>query len=197
MKKYAFTFEDGSPSYTAAPSVDDMYVEGQTYGGLTCREIPLDATDQEVLSVWYWGDGWKLRPPRPAQYSVWAEGVWIDPRPLSDLQAAKWAQIKRDRDEAEFAPFTYNAMEFDGDLNAQRRLGSYISVSKSALAAGDPFSAEFILADNTVVTLSAQDFVGIELAKVQAVAAAFAHATALRLQIEAATTVAEVDAVTW
>lgn len=151
------------------------------------------------LSHYREADAWVAIPTQPSRHHVfdWVTKEWTDARTLQDLQATKWAEIKRHRDDAEFAPFTYNAMEFDGDLNAQRRLGSYISVSKSALAAGDPFSAEFILADNTVVTLSAQDFVGIELAKVQAVAAAFAHATALRSQIEAATTVAEVDAVTW
>ena len=66
---------------------------------------------------------------------------------------------------------------------------------KAAIAAGQPFSADFALADNTLVTLTAQDFVGIEMAKVQAVAEAFAHASALRLQIEAATSAAELDAV--
>ena len=138
-------------------------------------------------------------PARPGNHHTfdYTAKQWIDPRTLSDLRAAKWAEIKARRDTAEFAVFTYNAMEFDGDLDAQRRLMAYISVSKSALAAGQPFTAEFTLANNSLVTLSAEDFIGIELAKVQAVAAAFAHAAALRLQIEAATTAAELDALAW
>ena len=122
---------------------------------------------------------------------------WEDPRTLEDLQALKWAEIKQARTQAEFGPFIYNGMEFDGDLDAQRRLASYISVSKSAIASGVPFQAEFILADDSVVTLTAQDFVGIEMAKVQQVAAAFAHAVQLRAQIDAATTKEEVEAVVW
>lgn len=119
------------------------------------------------------------------------------PLPLPDLKAAKWAEIKAARNTAELGPFTYNAQVFDGDLNAQRRLAAYISVSKSALAAGQAFAAEFTLANNTLVTLSAQDFVGIELAKVQAVATAFARATALRGQIEAAETSEQVALIGW
>ena len=139
------------------------------------------------------------QPARPSAHHTfdWTGKAWIDPRTLQDLKDAKWADIKRARDAAELGPFTYDAMEFDGDLNAQRRLAAYISVSKSALAAGQDFSAEFTLADNTQGTLSALDFVGSELAKVQAVAATFAHASALRAQSEAAQTPAELDAIHW
>lgn len=139
------------------------------------------------------------KPPQPSKHHTfnWQTKQWQDPRTLQDLQTAQWATIKQARDAAELGPFSCNGMRFDGDLNAQRRLAAYISVSKSAIAAGQPFSAEFTLADNTLVMLSAQDFVGIELAKVQSVAAAFAHATALRAQIEAASTAAQVAAVVW
>jgi hypothetical protein len=135
--------------------------------------------------------------PSPHHLFDWASLQWLDPRTLQDLKDARWLAIKQLRTAAEFATFTYNAMEFDGDLNGQRRLGAYISVSKSALAAGTPFSAEFILADNALVTLTAQDFVAIEMVKVAAVAEAFAHAAALRAQIEAAETPEAVAAVGW
>lgn len=130
MKKYAFTSEDGSPSYTAAPSVDDMYVEGQTYGGLICREIPLDATDQEVLSVWYWGGEWRLRPPRPDQYSVWVEGVWIDPRPLTDLQVIAHTAIVhwRNAQEANGLLFDHAGRTWDGGLIVRQRLQPVLSL---------------------------------------------------------------------
>lgn len=138
-------------------------------------------------------------PECPTQHHIfdYTTKQWIDLRTLDDHKSAKWKEIKRQRDVAEFATFTYNNMEFDGDLDAQRRLTAYISVSKSSIAAGQPFEAEFTLANNTNVTLTAQDFVGIELAKVQAVAATFNHASALRAQIDAATTVQEVEAITW
>ena len=148
----------------------------------------------------YWdGEVFILKPPPPSAHHIfdYTTKQWVDPRTLDDHKSAKWKEIKRQRDVAEFATFTYNNMEFDGDLDAQRRLAAYISVSKSSIAAGQPFEAEFTLANNTTVTLTAQDFVGIELAKVQAVAATFNHASALRAQIDAATTVQEVEAITW
>ncbi len=148
----------------------------------------------------YWdGEVFILKPPPPSAHHIFDYNTkqWVDPRTLDDHKSAKWKEIKRQRDVAEFATFTYNNMEFDGDLDAQRRLTAYISVSKSSIAAGQPFEAEFTLANNTNVTLTAQDFVGIELAKVQSVAAAFNHASALRAQIDAATTVQEVEDITW
>ena len=158
----------------------------------------LDTAPPDIDHYWS-GVGWVAIPtsPSPEHIFDYTTKQWVDPRTLDDHKSAKWKEIKRQRDVAEFATFTYNNMEFDGDLDAQRRLTAYISVSKSSIAAGQPFEAEFTLANNTNVTLTAQDFVGIELAKVQAVAATFNHASALRDQIDAATTVQEVEAITW
>lgn len=116
---------------------------------------------------------------------------------MSAERAEAWRRIKAARTEVEFGPFLWGGMEFDGDADAQRRLAGYISVSKSAIAAGQPFSAEFTLRDNTIVTLSAEDFVAIELAKVQQVAAAFSHASQLRAQINAAQTFDDLEAIQW
>lgn len=122
---------------------------------------------------------------------------WVDQRDLAFYKTEQWAKIKKDRDAVEFGSFIYNGMEFDGDLDAQRRLTSYISVSKTAIAQGTPFSADFILQDNTVVSLTAEDFVNIELAKVQSVAAAFAKGVVLRDLIESATNKDQVLAINW
>jgi len=136
--------------------------------------------------------------PKPSEHHVFDYTLkqWLDPRTLQDLRDAKWVDIKRGRDAAEFANFTYDGMEFNGDIDAWRRLGSYISVSKSALAASQPFSAQFTLANNAEVTMTALDFVNIEMAKVQAVAAAFTHGVTLRAAIETASA-AELDAISW
>lgn len=173
-------------------TIDEGDLSGNMLEGETC--IP------GVYSLHYVHEGLVLPlPTQPSPHHTfdYTTKQWVDPRTLSDLKAAKWAEIKGCRDTAEFATFTYSGMVFDCDLDAQRRLTAYISISKSAIAAGQPFAVEFILANNQVVTLTAQNFVGIELAKVQAVAAAFEHAAALRKQIEAATTAAELDALVW
>lgn len=141
----------------------------------------------------------KGKPSQPSDNYVFDYVLkeWVDPRSFADMQALKWEDIKKFRDAAEFGPFQYNGMEFDGDVDAQRRLSGYISISKGAIAAEQPFSAVFTLANNTEVLLTAQDFVGIEIAKVSSVAAAFSKAADLRKQIEAAGTLAELNAINW
>ena len=189
--KYAIYKEDPGPILRIVSNYNWQVRDGEHYLGFT---ETLDDSTHYVKS----GNLIKY-PPRPSKYHIfdYTTKQWVDPRTLDDHKSARWKEIKRQRDVAEFATFTYNNMEFDGDLDAQRRLTAYISVSKSSIAAGQPFEAEFTLANNTNVTLTAQDFVGIELAKVQAVAATFNHASALRDQIDAATTVQGVESITW
>jgi hypothetical protein len=66
-----------------------------------------------------------------------------------------------------------------------------------AQAGGQPFSIDWTLADNTVRTLSGADMIAVGQALGQHVAACHIKARALREQINAATTVAEVEAVVW
>lgn len=141
----------------------------------------------------------KLIPTKPGAFHAFDYGskAWVDPRTLDDLKTAKWEAIKRQRAAVEFGKFTYNGMEFDGDVNAQRRLMNLISVSKSALQAGTAFSTEFILADNSVVMLTAADFVAIEMVKIEQVAAAFAKAATLRAQIDSAGSAEEIQSLSW
>lgn len=120
---------------------------------------------------------------------------WEDPRTLPDFKLEKQAHLKKQRDATEFSPFTYNGMTFDGDLDAQRRISVLVSVSKTALATGNNFTKEFTLADNTVVQLTAEDFIGIEMAKVWQVDAAFQEYRLKMAAIEAATTLEELDAI--
>lgn len=127
-------------------------------------------------------------------------GDWSPFFPIESFDKARsaaWARIKLARDMAEFGTFTYNGMVFDGDVNAQRRLAGYISVAKTKLGAGEPYERMFKLANNSLVTLTAQDFVNIETAKVDQIAGAFAHAEVLRAQINSATTQEQLEAIQW
>jgi hypothetical protein len=134
-------------------------------------------------------------PPQPAEYYIFdaAAECWVDSRSLEQAKAARWAAIKLQRTVEEFAPFEYNGMIFDGDIDAQRRLSHYISVAKS----NPQLQAAFTLANNSEVMLSAADFIAIEAAKVAQVAAVFAKGVQLRNQIESATDLASVDAIVW
>ena len=194
MSEFASTFQ-----FTLVDQYGKIMQMGRAMELPDPGELTLLEENAPSIDHYYANGQWLTKPEKPSEKYIWdwPTQQWVDPRTLDDHKSAKWKEIKRQRDVAEFTTFTYNNMEFDGDLDAQRRLTAYISVSKSSIAAGQPFEAEFTLANNTNVTLTAQDFVGIELAKVQAVAAAFNHASALRAQIDAATTVQEVESITW
>lgn len=138
---------------------------------------------------------WVEQPPQPSPHHTfdYTTKQWVDPRTLSDLQAAKWAQIKRDRDEAEFGGFTWDGSPFDSDAISQSRIQG--AVQLAAMAPG--FTIDWTLANNSVRNLSTADLANVGAALGMHVAAQHAKARLLRSQIEAATTVAEVDAVTW
>lgn len=115
---------------------------------------------------------------------------------FESVKREKTISLKQQRDSAEFGHFTYNGMVFDGDVDAQRRLSGVVSAAKSAIAAGQTFTKEFTLADNSVVQLTAEDFVGIEMAKIWQVDVAFQEYRLKKAAIEAATTLEELEAVT-
>lgn len=135
--------------------------------------------------------------PGPEHMFDYAKRAWVDTRSLAWYKARQWETIKSQRDAIEFGTFSYLGRVFDGDRDAQRRLTYCVSVSKQALALGGKFTTTFVLADNSTVELTAVDFIAIESAKGSQVLAAFAVAIPLRKRIEAATTVAEVEAVVW
>ena len=143
----------------------------------------------------YW-DGQAVRPvpERPSTGYIWQWSpvfAWVPD--LTASRASAWSVVKRERDKREFAPFTYNGMTFDGDLDAQRRLSGLVSAAKSAIAAGHTFTKDFTLADNTVVQLTAEDFIGIEMAKLWQIDAAFQEYREKKARIDSATTLEDLE----
>jgi len=94
---------------------------------------------------------------------------------------------------AEFGGFTWDGSPFDSDAISQSRIQG--AVQLAATAPG--FTIDWTLANNSVRNLSAADLANVGAALGMHVATQHAKARTLRSQIEAATTVAEVDAVTW
>ena len=134
-------------------------------------------------------------PARPGNHHTfdYTAKQWIDPRTLSDLQVAKWEQIKRARANAEFGGFTWDGSPFDSDAISQSRIQG--AVQLAAMAPG--FTIDWTLANNSVRNLSAADLAAVGVALGLHVGTQHDKARVLRAQIEAATTADEVDAVTW
>lgn len=138
---------------------------------------------------------WETKPTQPDSAHVfdYTTKQWYDPRTLNDIKLAKWAIIKQARSSAEFGGFTWDGSPFDSDAISQSRIQG--AVQLAAMAPG--FTIDWTLANNSVRNLSTADLANVGAALGMHVAAQHAKARLLRSQIEAATTVAEVDAVTW
>lgn len=116
---------------------------------------------------------------------------------VSAAGARKWAFIKSQRSALEFGGFTWDGSAFDSDPQAQARIQGGVQLATIAAAQSQPFSIDWTLADNTVRTLSGADMIAVGMTLAAHVQTVHAIARALRLQIEAATTLAEVEAVVW
>ena len=134
-------------------------------------------------------------PEKPAgHYSFdYSKKAWVDPRTLDDIKLAKWEIIKQARSSAEFGGFTWDGSPFDSDAISQSRIQGALQLA--AMVPG--FTVDWTLANNSARNLNAADLANVGAALGMHVAAQHAKARLLRSQIEAATTVAEVDAVTW
>lgn len=117
--------------------------------------------------------------------------------PDSGSKELKWAQIKQARAKEEYAGFTWNSTIFDSDVISQNRITGAVMLAQMAIAGGQPYSIEWTLKDNTVRTLTAQDMLAVGTALGAHVQTQFSKGQALRAQIEAATTQAEVEAISW
>ncbi len=136
-------------------------------------------------------------PPRPGDgyYWNWSAKAWdFD---LTAARAAAWARIKAARDSALNGPFTWSGHVFDGDTVSQQRIHGAVQIATLALQAGQAYSVDWTLADNTTVTLSAADMIAVWQAMGAQYQANFAKGQALRLQIDSATTQAALDAIVW
>jgi len=113
-----------------------------------------------------------------------------------DLNIAKdnkWAEIKAAREAQEFGSFTWNTYAFQCDEVSQRRIQGAVQLA----VLDESFSIDWTLMDNSVVTLSAQDMISVGMALSIHVNGGHVKSRALRDQIDAATSEAEIDGINW
>ena len=135
----------------------------------------------------------KGRQPSPYHIFNYTTKQWQDPRTLADLKAAQWTQIKQARSAAEYAGFTWDGSTFDSDAISQNRITGAVALAQMSAS----FSIGWVLANNTVRTLSQSDMLQVGAALGAHVAAIFAKGVLLRAAIEAATSREAVEAIVW
>lgn len=117
---------------------------------------------------------------------------------LEAAQAAKWEEIKRRRRAEELSPITCQGYVYDADEDSQSKLAGAVQIAAISMGAGQPFSIEWTLSDNTAVTLDAAGMLAVGLALGARTSALYAYARTLRTQIFTQSySLADVAAVAW
>jgi len=116
---------------------------------------------------------------------------------LDDLKASKRAAVNQERNERETQGFEYNGKLFDSDQRSADRIQVAAIAAQTSILAGQPFSIDWMAADNTSMTLDAMGV--LAMVSAFAVYGATLHGTAkvLKAQIEAAETAEELEAIVW
>jgi hypothetical protein len=136
-----------------------------------------------------------LIPVKPSENHTfnYTTKQWEDPRTLQDIKDAQWALIKQSRTLAEYSGFTWDGSTFDSDAISQNRITGAVTLAQLSPS----FTIDWTLRNNTVRTLGQTDMLQVGAALGVHVQTQFTKGQALRAQIYAATTVAEVEAVVW
>lgn len=174
MKHYAFCRSDGVVQFTSQLQ-DDVTPEAPAGLTLVPIEGPLIGGPHRVVNG----------APEP----------FTEEPSLDDIKAAKKADIEREREARNQLPIVFNGALFDADATAQRNVGAWQTQLANGKTLPDgfrwrdyaneyhPADAAFVNGLGEAITLR-----GTEL---------YQQMWALKAQVDAATTAAEVEAVVW
>lgn len=140
-------------------------------------------------------DGELVRAPQqPSPFHVFDKQSfsWVLNIDLAKQQAR--AKINAARDAEELAGFTAYGKTFDSDKTSQQRI---MIAANTAQVVGSSFTIDWTCADNSVITLDYAQMLGLPVIMAQAGNALHQKARTLKAQIDAATTLEEINAVVW
>lgn len=116
---------------------------------------------------------------------------------LEKAKARQWSIIKINRDRREFGGFNWNGKYFDSDSQAQSRIQGGVQLALMAQQVNQPFSINWTLQDNSVIPLNASDMISVGQALATHIQDLHEISRGLREQINAATTVEQVNSIGW
>lgn len=125
--------------------------------------------------------------------NVYPKPAPTDAELLADAKPAKIAELKAERDSKEVEPITYNGNRYDYDDKARERINAAIIALD---VQGADASIDWTTADNQDVKVTADDLRCVIAAVAQRSNALHVAYRAAKDKVEAATTVAEVEAIT-
>lgn len=147
-----------------------------------------------------YGDGVPTVVPRipdnaPVGYEwSWTElGGWELRETLAGARARCWAVLRDERDRREVAPVEVDGMRFQVDERSLSR----ISRSLQTAALSPRWSSDWTLADNRVESVSVLVLTRVLAAVAERGDTLHEQSRAVRARVNAAATIAEVEAITW
>jgi len=132
-------------------------------------------------------------PEKPSEAHVFNFTSYAWELDLTEAKSLAWKRIKRDRNAEEFSTFEWNSHTFQCDERSQSRIVS--AVQRAQL--DSTLTMVWTLDDNSTVSLNATELKQVGQALSSHIDACHVKARSKRLQINAATTEAEIDAITW
>lgn len=114
---------------------------------------------------------------------------------FATAKEGKSQQVNRLRDEKEASGFPYLGKTFDSDERSASRIFGAVQAAQAAVAAGQPFVIDWTVQDNSVLTLDAQETIGMSVAMAQYANGLHQHARALKSQVDGATNTSELEAI--
>jgi len=157
--------------------------------------IDVTSYDYEISGETHYVSNGAIQPKgnKPAEgYEFnYSSGAWeLD---LALARSVKWGAIKAARDAQEFSQFNWGGYTFQCDEVSQRRIQGAVQLA----AIDDTMTLDWTLADNSVQTFTASEYVQIGQALAIHVGQCHERGRILRQEIESATTEAELEAIVW
>jgi hypothetical protein len=162
--------------------------------------VPVDVMQTDEIMGYYVLDGQLvLRPSKPSDVFEWDHTTkqWVDLRTLDEVKAAQWTTIKASRETELLSPLPTPYGAFDATIEAQKSITDAVLMLQTLASLGTPTTIDFTLADNSTVTLDTTQMVTVGLLLGQRTQQLYAKGRIKRDAINAATTVMDVEAVTW
>ena len=120
------------------------------------------------------------------------------PKPsLDELKTEKRAEINAARDAAEQGGFFYMGKTFDSDIVSCIRIQGAAQSMQAAIMAEDVPTITWTCQDNSTIELTAQELMGLSVALAEWSNTCHQKATALKAQIETATSEEELENISW
>lgn len=116
---------------------------------------------------------------------------------IAELRECKWSEIKAERDRLEQAGVPYLGKMIDSDMVSVQRIAIAVQAAQAAIAAEIDFSLAWTCADNTTLTMTAEQVVNMSVAIATYSNQLHQVARLLREQIEDVSTKEELDLIVW